>query len=50
MEQLPIVRPGQRVVARSDGKGGMVVSVEKIKGREFAVSAQLKGTSWTPGC
>ncbi|MFD3827122.1 hypothetical protein [Streptomyces sp. NPDC058625] len=43
MEQLPVVRPGQRVVARSDGKGGMVVSVEKIQGREFAVSAEVKG-------
>ncbi|MGW1172074.1 hypothetical protein ACWD42_43370, partial [Streptomyces sp. NPDC002550] len=43
MEQLPIVRPGERVVARSDGKGGMVVSVEKIEGRCFAVSAQCTG-------
>lgn len=43
MEQLPIVRPGERVVARSDGKGGLILGVEKIKGREFAASAECSG-------
>ncbi|MGW6262398.1 hypothetical protein [Streptomyces sp. NPDC055085] len=43
MEQLPIVRPGERVVARSDGKGGLILGVEKIQGREFAVSAEVSG-------
>jgi hypothetical protein len=43
MEQLPIVRPGERVVARSDGRGGLILGVEKIKGREFAASAQCSG-------
>ncbi|MEV8455554.1 hypothetical protein AB0467_28310 [Streptomyces sp. NPDC052095] len=43
MEQLPIVRPGERVVARSDGKGGLVLGVEKIKGREFAARADCSG-------
>jgi hypothetical protein len=43
MEQLPIVRPGERVVARSDGKGGLILGVEKIRGREFAASAQVSG-------
>ncbi|MFI1377458.1 hypothetical protein ACH4UY_36345 [Streptomyces longwoodensis] len=43
MEQLSIVRPGERVVARSDGKGGLILGVEKIKGREFAASAQCSG-------
>lgn len=43
MEQLPIVRPGERVVARSDGKGGLILGVEKIKGREFAASAACSG-------
>uniref|UniRef100_UPI003F496916 hypothetical protein n=1 Tax=Streptomyces achromogenes TaxID=67255 RepID=UPI003F496916 len=43
MEQLPIVRPGERVVARSDGKGGLILGVEKIQGREFAASAEVSG-------
>ncbi|MFF0386919.1 hypothetical protein [Streptomyces sp. NPDC004286] len=43
MGHLPIVRPGERVVARSDGKGGLILGVEKIKGREFAVSAEVSG-------
>ncbi|MFF0337971.1 hypothetical protein ACFYUM_35940 [Streptomyces fimicarius] len=43
MDQLPIVRPGERVVARSDGKGGLILGVEKIKGREFAASAECSG-------
>ncbi|MGW0771499.1 hypothetical protein [Streptomyces sp. NPDC002676] len=43
MDQLPIVRPGERVVARSDGKGGMILAVEKIQGRFFAVSAECVG-------
>lgn len=43
MEQLPIVRPGERVVARSDGKGGLILGVEKIKGREFVASAECSG-------
>ena len=41
MEQLPIVRPGERVVARSDGKGGLILGVEKIQGFGFAASAEL---------
>lgn len=43
MEQLPIVRPGERVVARSDGKGGLILGVEKIQGRAFAASAEVSG-------
>ncbi|MGE7439772.1 hypothetical protein [Kitasatospora sp. NPDC001175] len=43
MSQLPVVRPGERVVARSDGKGGLIISVEKIRGREFAASAATSG-------
>ncbi|MFE9454495.1 hypothetical protein [Streptomyces sp. NPDC006739] len=43
MEHLPIVRPGERVVTRSDGKGGMILGVEKIEGRSFAVSAECAG-------
>ncbi|MDT7847396.1 hypothetical protein [Streptomyces justiciae] len=43
MEQLPIVRSGERVVMRSDGKGGMILGVERIKGREFAASAVCSG-------
>ncbi|GGU45235.1 hypothetical protein [Streptomyces violascens] len=43
MEQLPIVRPGERVVTRSDGKGGLILGVEKIRGREFAASATCVG-------
>ncbi|CAM5406040.1 hypothetical protein GCM10010334_84320 [Streptomyces finlayi] len=43
MGQLPVVRPGHRVVARSDGKGGMFVTVEKVQGRAFAVSAEVQG-------
>ncbi|MEU9617111.1 hypothetical protein ACFWVB_19250 [Streptomyces microflavus] len=43
MDQLPIVRPGERVVARSDGKGGLILGVEKIQGRAFAASAEVSG-------
>ena len=43
MEPLPIVRQGERVVARSDGQGGMILSVEKIRGRKFVASAAVKG-------
>ncbi|MFC1428621.1 hypothetical protein ACEZCY_36205 [Streptacidiphilus sp. N1-12] len=43
MEPLPIVRPGERVVARSDGKGGLILGVEKIRGRSFVASAELSG-------
>ncbi|MCX3061341.1 hypothetical protein [Streptomyces beihaiensis] len=43
MSHLPIVRQGERVVARSDGKGGLILGVEKIQGREFATSAECNG-------
>ncbi|MFE6895079.1 hypothetical protein [Streptomyces sp. NPDC057694] len=43
MDQLPIVRPGERVVARSDGKGGLILGVERIQGRAFAASAEVNG-------
>ncbi|WP_042427949.1 hypothetical protein [Streptacidiphilus anmyonensis] len=43
MSQLPVVRPGQQVVTRSDGKGGLTVDVETMSGRTFAVSALVGG-------
>jgi hypothetical protein len=43
MQQLPKVVPGQRVVARPDGKGRILLSVETVMGREFAASNELSG-------
>lgn len=43
MQELPIVRHGERVVARPDGRGGLVLAVEKVLGREFAASAECTG-------
>ncbi|MFI2215206.1 hypothetical protein [Streptomyces sp. NPDC020141] len=43
MQQLPIVLPGQRVVAKSDGKGRLVLTVETVMGREFLASEDISG-------
>ena len=43
MQQLPKIVPGQRVVARPDGRGGILLTVETVMGREFAASEELSG-------
>ncbi|MCY0937639.1 hypothetical protein [Streptomyces sp. H34-S4] len=41
--QLPVVRAGERVVTRPDGKGGLILTVERIRGREFVADETHRG-------